>query len=171
MNGLKSVWVVPAIGLLLGGCIEADPVTPGRPDESAGTQLLQCRVDVRSGELSCAGQDPALGDGVLGAVIGGQGMYVKLASNNVAYDEATEVFSANVTVQNLSNQVIGSIDGVTADSNGVRIFFVNDPVTTGGTGTVTVRNADGTDDFTGTGQPYFQYAQALAPGRTSLAKT
>lgn len=76
-----------------------------------------------------------------------------------------------MTVQNLSNQVIGSIDGVTADSNGVRIFFVNDPVTTGGTGTVTVRNADGTDDFTGTGQPYFQYAQALAPGRTSLAKT
>ena len=93
-----------------------------------------------------------------------------LTSNNVGYDEVTEVFSAEVAIKNLVDQVIGTTDGSTRAVDGIRIFFVNDPVTTGGTGNVTVRNADGTGDFTATGQPYFEYRQALGPGRTSLSR-
>ena len=42
--------------------------------------------------------------------------YVKLTSGNVAYDGAG-TFSADVAVQNLMDQPIGTTDGVTADSS------------------------------------------------------
>lgn len=58
-----------------------------------------------------------------------------------------------------------------ADPEGVRVFFVSPPATTGGSGSVTVRNADGTADFNSTDQPFFRYEQALAPGVRSLRKT
>ncbi|HEX8907230.1 MAG TPA: hypothetical protein VF771_20425, partial [Longimicrobiaceae bacterium] len=39
-----------------------------------------------------------------------------------------------------------------------------------GSGVVTVKNADGTDIFTSSEQPYFYYAGALAPGATTAAR-
>lgn len=165
----RRLWGVPVAALLLAGCGEDGPVAPRQPAGGAD-QLLSCQVDVRAGALSCGGQEAGLGGGALGVLLGGQGVYVHLTSNNVGYDEATEVFSAEVAIRNLVNQVIGTTDGSTPAVSGIRIFFVNDPVTTGGTGDVTVRNADGTGDFTATGQPYFEYEQALGPGRTSLSR-
>jgi len=127
-------------------------------------------VDVQGGVLSCNGQDLSGTGGAIGAIIGGQNVYVQLASNGVAYDEANEVFSASVTVKNLSSQVLGSSDGVTPHANGVRVFFVGEPAVQG-TGTVTLANADGVASFTGSDQPYFEYAQAITAGQTSLPRT
>src|SRR3972149_1805155 len=53
----------------------------------------------------------------------------------------------------------------------IRIFFHAGPTATGGTGAVTIANADGQGNFTGTDQPYFQYAGPLAPGATSASRT
>lgn len=161
---------VAAAAMLLAGCAEDGPVAPGAPDGGAAAQFLSCEVDLRGGGLSCSGSDANLADGALGAIIGGQGVYVQLASNNVAFDEVTGVFSASVTVKNLINQIIGSTDGSTPDPDGIRIFFAGEP-TVSGTGTVTVANASGTATFSGGDQDYHQYDQALAPGQTSLPKT
>lgn len=167
----NRILAVPVAALLLMGCSEDGPVAPLQPGKGDGVQLLSCQVDIRSGSLSCAGDGVSLGDGGVGAVLGGQGVYVELTSRNVAYDAGSEVFSAEVSIRNMINQVIGTADGTSPAPEGVRIFFTADPVAVAGSGDVTVRNHDGTADFTAAGQPYFQYSQALAPGRTSLWRT
>jgi hypothetical protein len=50
------------------------------------------------------------------------------------------------------------------------VFFQAQPTTTGGSGAVTVANPDGLGTFTGTNQPYFNYAQIIAPYEISAAK-
>jgi len=173
MMELRKLWMVPATLVALGGCARDDgPLGPGTARDGRGAELqstLSCQVSVRGGEIWCGTPNPELG-GAAGAVIGGQGVYVHLESSDVSYDAGSEVFSAQVTVRNLIDQVIGSADGQTIDPDGVRIFFVNEPVVTGGSGSVTVKNADGTAEFTSAGQEYFQYPQALAPGKRSVAR-
>lgn len=172
MAGLSRYWALPAAALLLAGCGEDGPVAPvGGTGVGAEANILACQVDVRGGGITCTGEDEGLGDGAQGAIIGGQGIYVELSSTNVGYDAGSEVFSADVAIRNMVNQVIGTSDGVTIHPDGIRIFFVSDPSTDQGSGSVSVRNADGTGSFSGSGQPYFQYSQALAPGRTSLPRT
>jgi len=169
MDVLRRIWVVPAAAVLLAACDDGGLVSPDKQGGEA-TAYLSCRVDVQGGVLSCNGQDLSGTGGAIGAIIGGQNVYVQLASNGVAYDEANEVFSASVTVKNLSSQVLGSSDGVTPHANGVRVFFVGEPAVQG-TGTVTLANADGVASFTGSDQPYFEYAQAITAGQTSLPRT
>jgi hypothetical protein len=122
--------------------------------------VLACAADVRAGTLACR---PALpgSTGVSAALLGAQNENVRLASSNVSYD-GVDVFQADVTVQNLSAQVLGTHDDEGVAAEGVRVFFHAGPTVTAGTGMVTVANADGADTFTGAGQPYFQYAQMLA---------
>lgn len=167
MTDFFRCWAMAAAAFLAAGCVDGVPVSPIESG-AAGMAHLACEVDLRAGGISCAGSTAGLGGGALGAIVGGQGRYVELSSSNLGYDPGTEVFSADVTVKNLANQVIGTTDGVAPDPDGVRVFFVDDPVTVSGSGAVTVRNPDGSGDFTRVGQPYFQYTQALAPGRTSL---
>lgn len=164
-------WVVPVAALVaMTGCSEEGPVAPVGPESPGASDLLACEVDLKAGSLSCAGGDADLGEGALGAIIGGQGIFLQLISNNVGYDETAETFSASVSIKNLSDQVLGSADGITADPTGIRVFFVNSP-SAEGTGSVTVANPDGVDDFSGSGQPYYEYQQALRPGQTSLPRT
>src|SRR5690606_22951044 len=58
---------------------------------------------------------------------------------------------------------LGTTDGETPDPDGVRVFFVSDPEVTGGSGAVLVANADGTAEFTSSGQSYFQYGGGVTP--------
>src|SRR5438132_10113897 len=102
-------------------------------------------------------------------ILGGQGMYVQLRSSNVSYNASTQIFRADVTVQNLTALNLGTPDGSTV--TGVKVFFYSGPTVTSGSGTVTVANPDGTGTFTGTNQPYFFYNQTLATGQVSAAKT
>jgi hypothetical protein len=67
------------------------------------------------------------------------------------------------------SRVLGSSDGTTVD--GVRVFFHSGPIVTAGTGTVTVRDPDGTGTFTGSNQPYYEYMEMLVKDETSGART
>lgn len=159
----------------LAGCSDEDgPFSPGRdltqpPDAAQAT--LVCQVDLNAGSMACTPDSPTLPDGVSAAVLGGQGEYVLLESDNIAYDEAAQIFSADVTVRNLLTQTLGTADGATIDPAGIRVFFVEPPATTGGTGEVMVANADGVETFVGSDSPYFQYDQALSPGKVSLPRS
>jgi alpha-tubulin suppressor-like RCC1 family protein len=154
---------------LFGACADTPVATPPRETEPLPSlAAFDCTADVAVGSLRCrpggAGQGGAVGD----LLLGGQGTYVRLTSSGVSYDGAS-VFSAQVTVQNLLGQPIGTTDGVAADQDGIRVFFAAGPSVTGGTGTVSVDNEDGTDVFTGNDQPFFRYAEVLGAHETSAA--
>jgi hypothetical protein len=104
-------------------------------------------------------------------IIGGQGTYVQLTSSNVSYDSVTEIFQFDVTVKNLLNEAMGTPDGTVADPDGIRVFFSQGPTVTGGTGTASVNNPDGTAFFTASGQPYFAYHEILPKNAVSSART
>jgi hypothetical protein len=101
-------------------------------------------------------------------IVGGQDMYVKLASSGTTYDAGTQVLSTNVTVQNLARSVLGTPDGVAVQ--GVRVFFHTQPTAMSGVGAIDVLNKDGTNTFTASSQPYFEYTQTLAPYEISASK-
>lgn len=138
------------------------PSVPGTP--AAPVAAVRCSADVASLALTCdGGLQGARGD----RIIGGQGVNVKLTSTNVVYDSVAQVFSADLTVQNLLIQRLGA-DGVS--TTGVRVFFHSGPTATSGTGAVSVANPDGVGLFTGSEQPYFEYAGSLGYQQVSAAR-
>jgi hypothetical protein len=120
--------------------------------------------------MGCVPVDPE-GAGRGNKLLGGQEKYVRLTSSGTAYDGGTEIFSSNVTVQNLLKQSMGTTDGSTV--TGVDVFFASGPtVTSGAAGSsVTVSNYDGTGTFTASNQRYFHYAEILATYQISAAKS
>lgn len=172
-----ALLALPLLAACEGGA--ADPTTVTPPGEIAGTRLT-CTADVRAGAVACApAGTPA---GARGRILGGQGVYIRMGSSNVAY--AGGVFSFDATVQNLTDRPMGTSDGATRHAAGVRVFLTENPVVSGGTGTITVANATGVETFTASDQPYFQYGGAiggvdqgelgvdgiLAPSEVSTAK-
>lgn len=134
-----------------------DPSTIPAPEPPLAA--LQCTVTIARGEMRCgaaASTGGAMGD----LMVGGQGTYVQLRSANARYDTANQVFSIDVTMQNLLGQPVGTEDGTTP--SGIRIFFYTPPAASVGNGTVEVNNPDGTGIFTEAGQPYFLYPEILA---------
>ncbi|MFW6201364.1 MAG: Ig-like domain-containing protein, partial [Gemmatimonadota bacterium] len=164
--------------------------TPGG-DVDATAAVVSCEADVAAGTLACAPAADEASDSAVEAasdaaaepdataprplagdlILGGQGTYIELASSNVGHDAGTNIFSADVTVENLIGQALATEDGETGHADGVRVFFHTGPIVTstddGAGGTASVENADGTATFTnGDGQPYFQYGGALEGGGT-----
>ncbi|HET7233337.1 MAG TPA: Ig-like domain-containing protein [Longimicrobium sp.] len=151
-----------ACALALAACsdrgqpVAPDPAAP--PTQPLLAAALRCTASVRDRSVSCA--HDALPDGARGyIVVGGQHLYVDLTSSNVAYNGG--IFSFDVTVKNLIPQPMATTDGVTADAQGVRVIFATGPVLVAGSGNVSLANADGTDAFTGTNQPFFRYTTEL----------
>jgi endonuclease G, mitochondrial len=141
---------------------------PGPAPEPQGMQLT-CSITVNTGALACATPAGETREGQSRAIYGSQDVLVRLASANA--DTANGVFEVDVTVTNLlQNQAIGTRDGQNVDPAGVRVFFGSQPAVTGGTGTVSINNADGDATFLDPEQPYFQYDGIIAPGATSAAK-
>ncbi len=120
--------------------------------------------------MNCAPAAPATG-GASAAIFSGQNIYVRLSSSNASYDAGTEIFSVDVTVQNLMNEAIGTPDGVTPDPEGIRVFFADGPSSTSGPGEVTVENADGTAFLTAANQPFHRYTEVLSKDEVSSVKT
>ena len=160
-----SAFIAPLL-LLAAACADRIPTAVPSPAlPGAGAALLECRADVRAATMSCAAAEPSLPGGVSAAVLGGQGVNVRLRNTNVVYENA--VFRTDVTVESLVAQALGTADGVTPSPEGVRVFFYVAPHTTRGAGEVTVANPDGQAYFTAASQDFFRYAGILAPGDTS----
>lgn len=160
-------------GLLgLAACTDHNPAAaPDGPAPLPPSALaaVTCTASVREGTVACGGENGVSVPGVNAAVIGGQGVYVRLASSGASYD-GVDTFRVNVTVENLTPQALGTSDGLTPSPSGVRIFFASDPAATAGSGPVAVANATGEAFFSAAGQDYFQYDGILAPGDTTEAK-
>ena len=170
--------VLSAVGLLAAAC--AEPGAPTAPTTLFRTDLITCAAAVRAGTLTCAAAHPGATPHVqrasgmsLDLVVGGQGALVRLASSNTSSNSGTQTFQSDVTLENLIAQSMNTADGTTPDAGGIKVFFNSDPSTTGGTGMVTVKNADGTGTFTAASQPFFLYQDGatLASGSTTSAKT
>jgi len=165
----RAVLALAAFG---SACSDRSPSGPAL-SPPVSVRLLTCQADVRAQTLTCATPGPTVTGSAAGAsadlILGGQGMYVQLRSSNVSYDAGTQIFRADVTVQNLTALNLGTPDGSTV--TGVKVFFHSGPTVTAGAGTVTVANADGTGTFTGTNQPYFLYNEILPTGQVSSGKT
>lgn len=175
----RATPLIALMTLLTLACDSTDPTSPASATDSESPEVsddatlpedgvaLICSADVAQATLSCA-PPPAPASPGTAVVIGGQGINVLLASSGTAYDSEDQIFGTTVTVQNLTRHPLGTPDGTTVE--GVRIFFRDEPTVTAGTGTIAIANADGTDLFTGSLQPFFHYGTLLQPLRTSDGK-
>jgi hypothetical protein len=147
--------------LAFGACRDLPTVTA--PPESAPVPVaaertaLRCAVAVAARSVSCA--VPVAPRGIRSAILGGQGLNVRLVSSNVNFDGGDHVFSFDVTVQSLIDQPLGT-DGTT--DTGVRVFFNSGPTTTDGEGQVTVLT-DSIGTFLAANQPYYKYDGVIQP--------
>lgn len=154
--------------ILAAACTDRTPTESAAPTGREVSTQIACTASVADARVRC-GAPAGNGGPAESIILGGQGTYLRLESSNVAYDSAADVFSLDVTVQNLLSQQMGTPDGTAV--SGVQVFFEQEPVATEGSGEVTVANADGEDSFTRTAQPYFDYPQILEPRGTSLPRT
>lgn len=129
---------------------------------------LTCLVKVQGSSLSCS-DAPVSAPDVHTLILGGQGTYVQLRSSNVSYSATDSILGADVTIQNLILQPIGTTSHL-PDTAGIRVFFESGPTVTSGSGVVYVSNPSGTAHFTAPSQPFFQYDEALRTNYTSQAK-
>jgi hypothetical protein len=149
------------IAMFASACSELDINAPQLPVVNSDI-VMNCSADMRARTLTCKPADILGPDGIQTTrIVGGQDTYVKLASSGTGYDNGTEVFQTNVTVQNLLQAAIGSPDGTTIE--GVQVFFQSGPTVTSGSGAVSILNASGVGTFTASNQPYFQYSEILEP--------
>lgn len=170
---LRTRLAAPAALLLLGACSDlpfaaGEGYLPPPLVPPAGTRAaLECTAHVHRGTVACAPYEPAAAVSA-NRIFGGQNVNVRLASAGVAYDSAAQVFSMDVTVQNLLVQQMGTAEGT--DTAGIVVFFAAGPAATAGTGAVAVRNPDGEGAFTAFAQPYFHYPEVLALNATSAPR-
>lgn len=147
----------------------------GRPEPQFpnALQKLVCRGDLRAKTVSCDDPLAPPAGGPSRLLVGGQNLYVKLASTAPSYNAGTGDFSFGVTVQNLVAQTLGTTDGTTSDVDSVRVFFSQKPTPTGAgdTGSMDVSNANGLATYTAANQPYIQYPGFLTSGSTSVSRT
>jgi hypothetical protein len=166
--GFCRALLAPAALLVLAACDDPSAPTAAGPLPDGGLEALRCMVRLPAGELACvavpggdisASRSEAGGPSREQRTIGGQGTYVRLAGSGITSVDG--VFSIDVTVQNLSNQPLGTADGTTPHASGVRVFFADGPNVTSGSGEVAVQNPTGTAMFSAPDQPYFQYGGVL----------
>ena len=164
---VKLVLAATLLSGLAAACLDSG-VAPRATTPSLGSvsAAVTCQVTVRTATLACGPATPVATNGVVHEksgveadvlTLGGQGIYVQLTSSGTVYD-GSSVFTSDVTLTNLSVFAMNTADGTTADTGGVKVFFNTGPSVTGGTGTVTVENPDGTGTFTATDQPFFKYS-------------
>ena len=162
-----------ALGIL--GVIAACADNQVAPRPSAATpeyaiQPMTCNVQIQAKSVACtpasAGGQP-LTNRLLrnDLIVGGQHQYVTLTSSGIII--VGNIFAFNVTLTNLTPQPFGTRDGVTGDTAGIKVFLTGQPVTTGGSGNVTVSNASGTGTFTNSNQPFYQYKNNISEFNTT----
>lgn len=162
-----------AAGLVVvAGCTEARVFSPERepvPTVEPKLQAFSCVASRVAGTVTCASEAGPTG-GVQPIIIGGQNSNVRLTSSAVTYSETDSIFSFDVTLTNLMPEALGTPDGVTLDSDGIEVFFHQNPVAISGSGSISVENPDGFGTFTAGSQPYFRYDEIVQQNATTGAK-
>jgi hypothetical protein len=146
------------------------PETAVQPTTSAAA-YLRCSADVRAGTVSCREVAPQSGfSGALAShyIYLQSAPHALLATNDHAASSTEVSFDAQVV--NLVPQPIGTDDGVTLHSRGVRVFFWSNPWVTDGTGSVSVSEPSTTGSFTGSNQKYHQWNEVIQSQDTSVAE-
>jgi hypothetical protein len=161
---ISPLWL--ALVLPLAACADRGPIDPVARPEPRALASLTCRASVAQATIACRPAGPETGASA-DLIVGGQNVYVRLASSGVGYNPSDSILRADITVQSLLGQEMGTTDGVTPDAEGIRVFFASGPSVSNGTGNVAVNNADGTATFTAADQPYFQYPEVLQTEVTS----
>jgi len=158
---------VLALALFAAACTDRSPGishTPDRPIPRPVTlAALRCTASASPASLAC---QPADAPGGAAVILGGQHTFVRLQNTAPSFDAGTRVLQTQMTVANLTGQAMGTRDGTTPATEGVRVFFA-----TGPTGGVDVMEPTGTGVFTASNQPYYQWSEIVSTGATSAAKT
>ncbi|MFL5385501.1 MAG: hypothetical protein ACJ8GN_23510 [Longimicrobiaceae bacterium] len=157
-----------AVGLAL-GCRDLPTASAPAPlpaAPAAPQAALRCVASVGDRTVQCGPATAPRGARV-NLTLGGQGLHVRLTTTHVSFDGASRVLSADVAVQNLLDQPMGT-DGSAV--TGLRVFFASGPTATSGSGAVTVL-ADSVGTFLATGQPYYKYDGVLEPRAVSSPRT
>ena len=158
--------VVVAMAVLTACSAEQTAPVVEKEETAAVTAVVSCTGSA-AGVLCDAADLRGGAAPVFDRVLGGQNTYVKLAAVSNSFDGGTLRLSSNVTVRNLTEQALGTTDGVNLDPDGVRVFFHTAP-----TNGVTIVNADGSSTFTGSNQPFFKYNEVIPANATNAnAKT
>lgn len=135
------------------------------------TASLLCNADVRAGTVSCREVAPTAG---LSGARASHYIYFQSAPHALVvqndYTASSTAVSFDLRVVNLIPQPIGTDDGVTLHSRGVRVFFWSNPWVTDGTGSVSVVEPTATGTFTASNQRYHQWDEIIQPQDTSVAE-
>lgn len=172
IGGSTVFGLLLAAGLLFGISACSDQVldrpSAGSIPVPAAAEQLTCRADVSAGTLECgAATGASRSPGV--EMFGEQGVKVGLRSSNNSWNGTSHVFTTDVSVQNEAALAMGTADGVTKDSGGIKVFFLAQPA--GDVGNVSVLNPTGTATFTASNQPYFKYDTLLTSQQVSNSQT
>jgi len=182
MKGKLLVAGAVAVSAMAVACTEDVPTSPVKKTPSPETTrevvaALTCHANVVERSVTCdapVGSSAKTGNpGVANIILGGQHVFVEVTTTNVNYDGGTGAFTFDTKIRNLIPQPLGTADTTGAeapDPDGIRIFFASGPNVTNGTGLITV-SGDGTDTFTGAGQPYYQYSTVLDQFEVTSPKT
>ena len=166
--------------LLLGACSDSllEPADASREERTSASAalsalsvlegpfnanaLITCNVTVASAVVSCTSpQDP---NPAVAPTVGGFGVHARLVPSNAVHVPDSARFRMSMQIRNLLVNRIGAKDG---PITGMKAFFHQLPVTTSGSGSVTVENPFGVDEFTAPNQPYFNYPFRLRTLETS----
>jgi hypothetical protein len=161
-------------GVVLAACSDRAEPLRSAPEtrvqqQVAPTALLRCTADVRAGTVSCREEAPGTGAALAAHYIYYQSAPHALMAQNDYVATSTDV-QFDLQVVNLVPQPIGTDDGVTLHSRGVRVFFWSNPWVTDGTGSVSVVEPSATGSFTGSNQRYHQWNEIIQPQDTSVAE-
>jgi hypothetical protein len=134
-------------------------------------QAITCTVHIHESKVTC-GEPPRVPGGVdADLIVGGQHVGFEVSGESFTQDATNKYFTMYVRVRNhLVKQPLGTLDGVTLEPHGVRVFLASGPHATVGTGSVTLDNEDGEAIFTASRQPFFQYYEVLDQFEASSLK-
>jgi hypothetical protein len=160
--------------LVLAACSDGDSLLRSTPEAqvaASAAAYLRCTADVRAGTITCREVSPASS---LGGARGAHYIYLQsaphalLTTNDYTASSTDVEFDAQVV--NLVPQPIGTDDGVTLHSRGVRVFFWSNPWVTDGSGSVSVIEPSTTGSFTGSNQKYHQWNEIIQSQGTSVGE-
>lgn len=163
-----------AAAVVMAACSDGETLLRNEPVVPVAAQAaayLRCAADVRAGTVSCREVSP---QGGVGGALRSHYIYFQSAPHALVVQNdyvatSTEV-SFDLRVVNLVPQPIGTDDGVTLHSRGVRLFFWSNPWVTDGTGSVSVVEPSTTGSFTGSNQRYHQWNEIIQSQDTSVAE-